>query len=190
MSGTGMRGTRASGAGTVGALRRLGALARDGVRATRECITSPADAWLAARMAAWALVLPLLKRVVPLPRLVQLMVVPPKGADRDTARDTARERRVVALSRLLYAPLVRADIGCLQRSLLAYRFLGAAGARPSLLVGMRREGGEMHGHAWVTVDGEPAGEPAAWVGQFSPVLVFGSEGARAAAPTTNPVATP
>ena len=170
---------------------RLGALARDGARATRECITSPADVWLAARMGAWALVLPLLKRVVPLPRLVQLMVVPPKGADRDTARDTTRERRVVALSRLLYAPLVRADIGCLQRSLLAYRFLGAAGARPSLVVGMRREGGEVHGHSWVTVDGEPAGEPAAWVGQFSPVLVFGSEGARAAAaPTTNPVATP
>lgn len=187
MSDTRPRGTtRTSGAGTAGALRQLGALARDGVRATRECITSPGDAWLAARMAAWALVLPLLKRVVPLPRLVQLMVVPPKGTD----RDTARERRVVALSRLLYAPLVRADIGCLQRSLLAYRFLGAAGARPSLVVGMRREAGEMHGHAWVTVDGEPAGEPAAWVGQFSPVLVFGSEGARAAAPTTNPVATP
>lgn len=190
MSGSGMGRSRTRGASVVGALRRLGALARDGVRATRECITSPADAWLAAHMAVWALVLPLLKRVVPLPRLVQLMVVPPKGADRDAARDTARERRIVALSRLLYAPLVRADIGCLQRSLLAYRFLGAAGARPSLVVGMRREAGEMHGHAWVTVDGEPAGEPAAWVGQFSPVLVFGSEGARAAAPTTNPVATP
>jgi len=167
-----------------GLIARLGALARDGARATRECVTSPADAWLAARMAAWALVLPLLKRVVPLPRLVQLMATPPKRAARDAARDLARERRIVALSRLVYAPLVRADIGCLQRSLLAYRYLGAAGARPSLLVGMRREAGEVHGHAWVTVDGEPAGEPAAWVGQFSPVLVFGSEGARTSSATT------
>ena len=53
-----------------GLVARVGTLARDGVRAARACITSPADAWLAARMAAWALVLPLLKRVVPLPRLV------------------------------------------------------------------------------------------------------------------------
>jgi hypothetical protein len=142
-------------------------------------------------MAAWALVLPLLKRVVPLPRLVQLMATPPKWAARGEKRDVARERRIVALSRLVYAPLVRADIGCLQRSLLAYRYLGASGARPSLVVGMRREAGEVHGHAWVTVDGEPAGEPAAWVGQFSPVLVFGSEGARTSpAATTNQPVTP
>ena len=168
-----------------GIVGRVGALARDGVRAARACITSPADAWLAARMAAWALVLPLLKRAIPLPRLVQMMVAPPPpAAGGGVPRDLARERRVVALSRLLYAPLVRADIGCLQRSLLAYRFLGAAGARPSLLVGVRREAGEVHGHAWVTVDGEPAGEPAEWVGLFSPVLVFGSEGARTSSATT------
>lgn len=161
------------------AVGRLRALAGDGIRAARECVTSPADAWLAVRMTAWALVLPVLKRVVPLPRLVQLVVT---RRPRHSARDVARERRIVALSRLVYAPLVRADIGCLQRSLLAYRFLGAAGARPSLLVGMRREANQVHGHAWVAVDGEAVGEPAAWVAQFSPLLVFGSEGVRTPTP--------
>lgn len=162
-------------------LARVGAYLGDGVRATRACVRSPADAWLAARMAAWALCLPVLKRVVPLPRLVRMMAAPTAAAAtaRPGTRDAERERRIVAISRLVYAPLVRADIGCLQRSLLAYRFLGAAGARPSLVVGMRRADGEVHGHAWVTVDGEPAGESAAWVGQFSPAVVFGSEGGRA-----------
>ena len=160
-----------------GVIARVGAYLRDGVRATRACVRSPADAWLMARMAAWALCLPVLKRVVPLPRLVQMMAAP--AATRPGPRDAEREGRIVAISRLVSAPLVRADIGCLQRSLLAYRFLGAAGARPSLVVGMRREAGQVHGHAWVTVDGEPAGESAAWVGQFSPALVFGSEGGRA-----------
>jgi hypothetical protein len=96
--------------------------------------------------------------------------------NRRAERDRLREQRIVALSRLVYTPLVRADIGCLQRSLLAYRYLSAAGARPSLIVGVNKREGLVSAHAWVELDGEPGGEPRAFVSQFIPTLTFGADG--------------
>jgi len=123
-------------------------------------------------MGLWAICLPALKYAMPLPRLVQLMARPAGRAE----RDRSREQRIVALSRLVYTPLVRADIGCLQRSLLAYRYLSAAGAAPSLIVGVNKCEGMVSAHAWVELDGEPGGEPRAFVSQFIPTLTFGADG--------------
>lgn len=147
-----------------GALRHAGTL--------RSCIQSPEDVWLAARMAAWAAVLPVLKRTIPLQRLVNLVRAMPQRP----LREPALERRIVALAWWLHAPLSVFDRGCLQRSLLAYRFLGAAGAQPHLAVGMQKEGGVVRGHAWVVVDGAPAGESRLEVAQFAQMLVFGPDG--------------
>lgn len=151
-------------------------LARDGRRTIADCIRSPGDAWLAARMAGWAVVLPVLSRVVPLPALVRLMV--PRDAAGAGARDAERERRIVALTRLVYTPLVRADRGCLQRSLVAYRYLARAGAAPRLVVGMRRGEGAVEGHAWVTVDGDVRGDSPARVAGYGTVVAFGGDGRR------------
>ena len=123
-------------------------------------------------MGLWAILLPALKYAMPLPRLVRLMARPNRRAE----RDRLREQRIVALSRLVYTPLVRADIGCLQRSLLAYRYLSAAGARPSLIVGVNKRESLVSAHAWVELDGEPGGEPRAFVSQFIPTLTFGADG--------------
>jgi hypothetical protein len=162
--------------GTAG----LAASARRGWGTLRDCVTSPADAWLLLRMGAWAICLPALKYAMPLPRLVRLMARPARRAE----RDRSRERRIVALSRLVYTPLVRADIGCLQRSLLAYRFLSAAGAAPSLIVGVNKRAGMVTAHAWVELDGEPGGEPRGFVSQFIPTLRFGSGGSPLSMSTT------
>jgi hypothetical protein len=93
-------------------------------------------------------------------------------------RDATREDQIVTLARWT-CRLTRWSSGgnCLERGLITYRFLGAANAQPSLVVGIGRgERGEIRGHAWVLVDGKPAGESLASVSEFETVLTFGPDG--------------
>ncbi len=135
--------------------------------------TSAADVVLAVRMVAWAAVLPLLKAVVPVQSLARLMHRPARPAP----RDPVREERIVTFARWA-ARLIRWDSGgnCLERGLLAYRYLGEAGATPVLVVGLDRADGELIGHAWVLVDGQPAGESRAALERYTPVFAFTPEG--------------
>lgn len=130
------------------------------------------DASLALRMAAWSLVLPLLKRFVPLRTLVRLAWAAGTGA-----RASARERQVVRLSGALpRLRLPRREANCLDRSLLAYRFLAEANANPTLVVAVRRSEDSVVGHAWVTIDGRPVHESEAAVGEYVPLVEFGPGG--------------
>jgi hypothetical protein len=141
---------------------------------TRITLRRPAnDGWLALRMAAWSVVLPLLRRVVPVRRLARLAWAGSTGV-----RDAARERQIVRLSAALpRLRLRRRDANCLERSLLAYRFLAQASANPALVIAVRREGeAGVVGHAWTTVDGRPVHESEAAVGDFVPLVEFGPGG--------------
>ncbi|HEY3070897.1 MAG TPA: lasso peptide biosynthesis B2 protein [Gaiellaceae bacterium] len=138
-------------------------------RAISSCVTSPADAWLLARMIAWAPGLPVLKRALPLPRLVALM----EKAPRRRSRDRELERRIVRMARLIY----RGRRGtfrdnCLERSLVTYRFLGRAGADPELVVAMSKRDEGLHGHVWVTVEGIPVHEDPADLEVYVPLMRF------------------
>ena len=62
--------------------------------------------------------------------------------------------------------------------MLAYRFLALAGAKPQLTCGVRREEGELVGHAWIVVDGRPLADPRERVDEFTPIASFGARGAR------------
>lgn len=144
-------------------------------RALRSCVASPADVWLLARLAAWAPALPLLKRVIPFRRLVRFMAAKPAKR----ARDPELERRIVRMARLVYrgrAGTFRDN--CLERSLVAYRYLGRAGARPELRAGFRREGEEVRGHVWVLLDGRPVHETPEELSGYGEVTVFGPDGVR------------
>ena len=139
-------------------------------------IESPADAWLACRMAAWALALPVLKRVVRLEALARLLWV---GGSRNVAeRDVTK---IAQLSRLLARRRPPASYDrCYERSLLAYRFLSQRGADPRLVVALRKgDLGGMAGHAWVTVGGRPVDEPDLHE-DYEPLVVFGRGGKREA----------
>jgi Transglutaminase-like superfamily len=127
---------------------------------------------LALRMSPWAFALPLLKRLVPLQRLERLM-----RADGRGTRDRAREQQIVELSSLL-ARLrpPRFQANCLERSLLAYRFLTRVNADARLVVGVRAADAHLLGHAWVTIDDEPIHESRAAIADFSRVVEFGPEG--------------
>jgi hypothetical protein len=139
-------------------------------------VHSPGDVAMVARMLGWALVLPIIKHLVPIGTLVPLMRR--SGSEPGGVRDASREDQIVTLARWT-CRLTRWSSGgnCLERGLITYRFLGAAHAQPSLAVGIGRgEDGEIRGHAWVIVDGKPAGESLASVGEFGSVLTFGPDG--------------
>jgi hypothetical protein len=147
---------------TAGRRARLGA----------SLLASPADAWLALRMAGWRLVLPLLKRRLPLARLVRLMW---KGA-RARPVTAEREARIAELARVVYrSEHVSRPGNCLERSLILYRYLSAAGADPHLVVGMRN-GESVRGHAWVTVRGAPVEEPPSSLEGLTRVVSFRGDG--------------
>jgi hypothetical protein len=135
-------------------------------------VSRPADAWLLCRMLAWSAVLPVAKRTLPLPRLVRLL----HARSRARARDPARERAIAALSAWVFKTRPRgARDNCLERGLVAFRYLGRAGADPTLVVGMPTRPGE-HGHVWVSVDGVPLHDSPEALAPFEPVLAFASDG--------------
>ena len=158
---------QASGGGTVAqTVRRR-------VRLLGGLVLRPADAWLVARMIGWRLALPLLKRRMPLPRLVAFMW----EGDGVSGSSPERRLRVAELTTVVFRSDHRDRPGnCLDRSLVAYRYLSAAGAEPELLMGLRRGDGLLKGHAWVTVDGAPVEESPEPLDQFARVVAFHGEG--------------
>jgi hypothetical protein len=142
-------------------------------------LTGPDDLWLALRMAAWRLVLPALKRRMPLPKLIHLMW---RQAPAEPA-GPAREARVADLAAMVFRSEHPYRYGnCLERSLVLCRYLSAAGSDPELLVGMRRGENELEGHAWVVARGHPVGEPPESLEGYAQIVGFRGYGSRSPVP--------
>jgi Transglutaminase-like superfamily len=123
-------------------------------------------------MAAWSLVVPLLKRVLPLKALARLM-----WTEGRRGRSPRRERDIVRFSFVLARlrpPRFRSN--CLERSLLAYRFLAQTDADPHLVIAVSTSESGLVGHAWVTVDDRPVHDSAADVSRFLSIAEFGARG--------------
>lgn len=143
------------------------------VRAVAGSATPWRDCWLAARMAGWAIVLSLLKHFVPVGSLARLMW---REASRDR-REPLKERQIVRLADWLSRGTNLTKRGaCFERSLLAYRYLSAAGANPLLVVAFGKAAGTVLGHAWVEVEGEAVGERPEMLEMFEPAVRFGAQG--------------
>jgi hypothetical protein len=139
-----------------------------GLRTIRRVIATPADVWLGLRMIGWALVLPVLARLVPLPSLVRWL-----WRGRTPRRRAQDVGRVALLARTIYGRKRPLRDNCLARSLLTYRFLSESNADVRLVVAVRPG---VEGHVWVTLHGQPVFEDAASLARFQPILVYGSEG--------------
>jgi hypothetical protein len=59
-----------------------------------------------------------------------------------------------------------------------YRYLSRLNANPRLETGVRKDGADLDGHAWVVVDGEPVYEKPVELEPFVRVVSFGARGAR------------
>jgi Transglutaminase-like superfamily len=134
-------------------------------------IRAPADGWLAARMLAWRAILPALKHLLPLRRLVRLMDAGPARGE----RRAGRAQRVVAVADRVFDG-GRSGDDCLELSLVTYRYLTAAGADPRLVIAIRNDGAAAHGHAWVTVEGVPVHDSPSRLEEFASVITFESGG--------------
>jgi hypothetical protein len=136
-------------------------------------IEGPGDAWLLLRMVGWRIVLPLRTKVLPLPRLARMMWV----GEPSRRASPQRDARITTLAHGLYGPWnTQTFNNCLDRSLLTYRFLSAAGAEPRLVVGFANDGGPVRGHAWITLAGQSLHEPDDVDEEFTPVVAFGRDG--------------
>jgi galactokinase len=129
-------------------------------------------AGLAIRMIGWSIVLPGLKVVLPLETLVRLM----RRRPRRRRHDGAGVGRIVHVAHRTLRSAGRDN--CLERSLLVYRYLSAAGAEPVLVIGARTGTSGVEGHVWLLVDGDPVGESAAELAQYEPVTAFDAAGRR------------
>jgi hypothetical protein len=128
-----------------------------------------ADVWLATRMLAWRLVLPALKRVVPIDSLARAM-----SGGRGPRPE---EDSVVRLTSWIYGsrPLTGGD-NCLERSLVLYRYLSQTHPEARLVVGFRNGERAVEGHAWVAVGERAMGADTDELGAYAPVVSYGPEG--------------
>lgn len=136
----------------------------------RNVVRRPSDAALFVRMLGWAAALPVLKRRMPLSRLVETA--------RPAGRTDARPETVIALARWVYrVPGLRDN--CLEKSLLTYRYLPEADSSYRLVLGVRRsDAGGPPGHAWLTIDGTPVHDTPEALADLVPILVFDGKGRR------------
>lgn len=143
--------------------RRVGRLAK--------LFRNPGDVWLMMRIAGWAAILPVLKRIVPLKVLTKFMWV-----SAGSSGGVEQEQKIAVLVRWLYTFVFPNERSCLSRSLLLYRFLSRNNTNPLLVTGIRRtEDENWKGHAWVLVDGKPfEAEPR--IEDFQTLMVFGTGG--------------
>jgi hypothetical protein len=112
----------------------------------------------------------ILKHLVPLQRLACWMWRSPEPRS-----DPEHAKRMVAA--IMTLSRIGADKDCVQRSLLLYRVLSRSGADPLLIVGFRRSGKAIMGHAWVVVRGRAVTHPDGEEIGFSPAFGFSREGA-------------
>jgi hypothetical protein len=138
----------------------------------KNVVRSPADVLLFARMLGWAAALPVLKRRMALPRLVEASVPD------ERAEDSRRPETVIAFSRWVYRiPGLRDN--CLEKSLLTYRYLPSNGGLYRLVLGVRGSEAEgPPGHAWLTIDGVPVHDSAESLADLVPIIAFDSAGRR------------
>jgi hypothetical protein len=142
----------------------------------RAVVSGPSDLLLSGRMAAWAGLLPVLKRVLPLPRLVTLMAPRHRHAP-----DERRLVVVVTVARWLYRTRALRD-NCLERSLITYRYLPDGNGESRLVLGIRKGEDGPLGHAWLTLCGEPVHDSATTLEGLVPVVAFDLEGRRCRIP--------
>jgi len=127
------------------------------------------DVRAVAWMGVWLLVLPVLIRLVPLPRLAS--IVTPRRISRRLAAARLDGRTLAAWADAL---MRRRPFGgrnvCWKRAFVVYRLLRLAGAPAAVCFGVRRAAdGALAGHAWVEVDRVPvpAGDGAGFAKTFS-----------------------
>lgn len=113
-------------------------------------------AWLSLRIVVVLMVLPVALRCLSVSRLVGLLTPRRMGTPR---RPALLWRSAGAVDWLVDRRPFRFWGHCLRRSLLLYFAATRAGYPVVVVVGARRDGSGVTGHAWIELDGRPLLEP-------------------------------
>jgi Transglutaminase-like superfamily len=121
--------------------------------------SSLSSLWIALRLAVWLCLLPLRLRVYTLPvllhRLTQVRRHPISRNRLELYRAIGIAVRLCHL-RLFHFPLF--PRACLRQALVIYYVLTRMGYPAEIHFGARKEGEQLHGHSWVTLQGRPVAE--------------------------------
>lgn len=141
-------------------MRRLTAILRRTARTFRRAVRffyrDLSSGILLVRMAAWVVVLSLLIRVMPLPRIMRLITPRTKPRARLTNPAHVQARLARLLDLLLGTNLWVFTRTCWKRAPVLHRYLALNGIETRIVFGVRREGeGVLNGHAWLEAGGQP-----------------------------------
>jgi len=141
------------------------------LRTTRKYFSR--EAWFAACVAGWVCLLPILLRIYSLSTLLQRLA-PDRVRERKNA--TVKMEQVAIVVRVCNLRLFRWPIfprACLRQSLTLYRTLTRMGYPSEIHFGIRKDGAELRGHSWVTLQGKPVAD-SAQSGMFKVVYSYPS----------------
>lgn len=114
--------------------------------------------WLVARLCSWLCCLPILVRTRSLPVLLERLVPVRK---RPRSCDLGLDETVQLVTRICRVRIFEMPIfpkPCLRRALALSYVLSGDGHPVEIHFGVRRSGSDLHGHSWVTIEGESLGE--------------------------------
>ncbi len=113
---------------------------------------SPREAWLLLRMAAWVVLISVLMRIQPLPRVLSL--ARPKGTPGGSS--ISNQRMAELLDLLLETDVFVFTPTCWKRAAVLYRYVSMNGTDAQIVFGVRKEGdGILNGHAWLESARQP-----------------------------------
>jgi hypothetical protein len=124
-------------------------------RGARLALRRPRSALLALRMAAWVAALSLSMRLMPLPRVLQLITPrrkrrPPRDAGAVQAKLAGQLDALLAIDFWVFTPT------CWKRAPVLHRFLALRGIETRIVFGVRKDSEDaLNGHAWLEAAGRP-----------------------------------
>ena len=130
-------------------------------RAGRLLSSDPPSSLLVLRMSVWIVAVSLLVKVLPLPRILQLMT-PLFSRPSIPAHEAAQQRLARLIDSVLSMNVWVFTPTCWKRAAVLYRYLALSGVQTRVVFGVRRKDeGLLAGHAWLETSGQPILEAAA-----------------------------
>ena len=121
-------------------------------RAIRLTARDPARVLLLVRMGTWVVILSALVRVLTLPRALQVVATDVRTKSKRGIKPNDLSSAIDALlgiDTFMFKPK------CWKRATILHRYLALNGISTSIVFGLRKEGGELKGHAWLQSEGQP-----------------------------------
>jgi hypothetical protein len=129
-------------------LRRLG---MNAAAAVKLVLREPGSLLLSVRMGAWILLITIVAPLVPLTTMLRLAETRLRRPSSAFLPADEIGRRI---DRLLHAGFVK-DGSCWKRATVLRRYLLLNGIESDVVFGVRKESGELKGHAWLEREGAP-----------------------------------